>query len=129
MLEEMGKSIDGIVVCTPANTHAIAAITAMKMGKHVFCEKPLARTVGEVRAMMAAERKYKVATQTGIQGHASEDLRSLVEWVRDGAIGDVKEVLLFEGARAQPAVNRPASPSIYESITHVGDDIAGPPEA
>src|SRR5260370_39499112 len=92
MLEEMDKGIDGIVVCTPDHTHAVAALTAMKMGKHVFCEKPLARTVGEVRAMMAAQKKYRVSTQTGIQGHASEDLRSLVEWVRDGAIGDVKEV-------------------------------------
>src|SRR5258708_438754 len=134
MLEEMDKSIDGIVVCTPDHTHAIAAITAMKMGKHVFCEKPLARTVGEVRAMMAAERKYNVATQTGIQGHASEDLRSLVEWVRDGAIGDVKEVHLFEGARPQPAAGmsppatRPAGPSIYESIAHIDDDIPVPPE-
>src|SRR5258706_1341507 len=56
MLEEMEKSIEGIVVCTPDHTHAIAAITAMKMGKHVFCEKPLAHTVDEVRAMMAAQR-------------------------------------------------------------------------
>jgi predicted dehydrogenase len=134
MLEELGKSIDGVVVCTPDHTHAIAAITAMKMGKHVFCEKPLAHTVNEVRAMMAAERKYKVATQTGIQGHASEDLRSLVEWVRDGAIGDVKEVHLFEGARPQPAAgtpppaNRPAGASIYESIAHLDDDIPVPPE-
>src|SRR5260370_8118400 len=113
MLTEMEKSIDGIVVCTPDHTHAIAAITAMKMGKHVFCEKPLARTLDELPPMMAPERKYKVATQTGIQGHASDDLRSLVEWVRDGAIGDVKEVHLFEGARPQraaevpPPANRP----------------------
>src|SRR6266852_1514164 len=107
MLEEMDKGIDGIVMCTPDHTHAIAAITAMKMGKHLFCEKPLARTVDEVSAMMAAERKYKVATQTGIQGHASEDLRSLVEWVRDGAIGHVKEVHLFEGARPQPPAGSP----------------------
>lgn len=68
-------------------------------GKHVYCEKPLAHPVGEVKAMMAAERKYKVSTQMGIQGHASDDASSMVEWIRDGAIGTVKEVHLFDGAR------------------------------
>jgi predicted dehydrogenase len=135
MLEEMDKGIDAVVVCTPDHTHAVASITAMKMGKHVFCEKPLAHSVNEVRAMMAAAHKYKVATQTGVQGHASEDLRSIVEWIRDGAIGDVKEVHLFEGARPKPAPGAQAQVgrggnmrSIYESIAHVSDEIPIPPE-
>lgn len=128
MLTEMDKNIDAVVVCTPDHTHAIASITAMKMGKHVFCEKPLAHSIDEVRAMMKAAHKYKnVATQTGVQGHASEDLRSIVEWVRDGAIGDVKEVHLFEGARQRPAGNRPRR-SVYESIAHVNDEIPIPAE-
>ena len=99
MLEEMHKSIDSVVVCTADHTHAHASISAMKMSKHVYCEKPLAHSVAEIRAMIAAERKYKVSTQTGIQGHASEDCRRMVEWIQGGAIGDVKEVHVFENAR------------------------------
>ena len=54
----MDKSIDAVLVCTPDHTHAVAAITAMKMRKHVFCDKPLAHSIYEVRAMMAAAGKY-----------------------------------------------------------------------
>ena len=57
MLAEKDKDIDAVVVCTADHTHAVAAITAMKAGKHVYCEKPLAHSVDEVRAMMAAARK------------------------------------------------------------------------
>lgn len=132
MLEEKDKGIDAVVVCTPDHTHAKAAITAMKMGKHVFCEKPLAHSIDEVRAMMAAARKYKVSTQTGVQAHASEDLRSIVEWVQDGAIGDVKEVHVFEGARRMMpragAPDRPRPRSPYDDIAHVNDEIPVPPE-
>ena len=76
MLQEMDKQIDGVVVNTPDHTHAQAVLTAMKMGKHVFCEKPLGISVQENRVMMAAEKKYrKVITSTCVQGHASEDCR------------------------------------------------------
>jgi predicted dehydrogenase len=95
MLQEQDKNIDAVVVATPDHVHAIASITAMKMGKHVYCEKPLAHSIHEVRAMMAAEKKYKVTTQLGNQGHSTEDCLSIVEWIRDGAIGDVKDVHLF----------------------------------
>jgi predicted dehydrogenase len=131
MLQEMDKSIDSVLVCTADHTHAIAAITAMKMGKHVFCDKPLAHSINEVRAMMAAGRKYKVSTQTGIQGHASEDCRRMVEWIRDGAIGTVQEVHLFEGARPQggaPPVWPGESAIPYEAIAHVHDTVPVPPE-
>ncbi len=95
MLQEQDKNIEGVVVATPDHVHAISAITAMKMGKHVYCEKPLSHSITEVRAMAAAEKKYKVTCQLGIQGHASEDCRMIVEWIRDGVIGDVREVHLF----------------------------------
>jgi predicted dehydrogenase len=136
MLEEMDKRIDAVVVCSADHTHAHASITAMKMGKHVLCEKPLAHSIHEVRAMMAAGRKYKVATQMGLQGHASEDLLSMVEWIRDGAIGDVKEVHVFEGARppgAPPATGLfndayPFGPGYYEQIGRVREQVPVPPE-
>jgi predicted dehydrogenase len=127
MLQEMDKSIDGVVVCSADHTHAHASITAMKMGKHVFCEKPLAHSVHEIRAMMAAEKKYKVATQHGVQGHASEDLLSMTEWIKDGAIGDVREVHVFEGARPANA-QAPDPAAYYEPIKHIHDEIPVPPE-
>ena len=98
MLEEIHKDIDAVVVACPDHSHAHASIMAMKMGKHVYCEKPMAHDIFETNAMVAAEKKYKVTTQVGHQGHGSDDVRSIVEWVRNGAIGAVKDVYLFEGA-------------------------------
>jgi predicted dehydrogenase len=85
------KSIDAVVVATPDHTHAIVSITAMKMGKHVYCEKPLTRTVFEARAVAKAAREAGVATQMGNQGMAFEGNRLINEWLADGAIGPVRE--------------------------------------
>jgi predicted dehydrogenase len=60
-----------VVIAAPDQIHAFAALTAMKMKKHVYCEKPLAHSMSEIKAMVAGERKYKVTTQTGNQGHSS----------------------------------------------------------
>ena len=92
MLDEMDKSIDAVVVSTPDHTHAVAALKAIKMGKHVYCEKPLAHSIYEVRQLTEAARKYKVQTQMGNQGHSSEHTRLMYEWIRDGAIGNIREV-------------------------------------
>jgi predicted dehydrogenase len=108
MLDEMDKSIEAVVVACPDHNHAIASISAMKRGKHVYCEKPMAHSMEEVRAMAAAARKYKVTTQTGHQGHASDDVRSMVEWIRAGVIGTVKEVHIFEGQGGRPGMARAA---------------------
>jgi predicted dehydrogenase len=91
MLEEQ-KDIDAVVVATPDHHHAFAATLAMKMGKHVYCEKPLTHSVWEARQMAEAAKKHKVATQMGNQGQASEDTRRLCEMIWDGAIGPVREV-------------------------------------
>ncbi|MHC4425138.1 MAG: Gfo/Idh/MocA family protein [Planctomycetota bacterium] len=92
MLDEMDKSIDAVLVSTPDHTHAVAAMRAIRMGKHVYCEKPLAHSIYEVRQITEAARKYKVQTQMGNQGHSSERIRMMCEWVRDGAIGKVRKV-------------------------------------
>jgi predicted dehydrogenase len=110
MLADMDKGIDAVVVACADHSHAIASITAMKMGKPVYCEKPMARTMHEVEAMVSAARKYKVTTQTGHQGHGSDDVRTMVEWIRAGAIGTVKEVHIFEGQGPRAGVARPARP-------------------
>jgi len=86
------KSIDAVVVGTPDHNHAIVSITAIKAGKHVYCEKPLTRTVFEARAVAKAAREAKVATQMGNQGMAFEGNRQITEWLQDGAIGPVREV-------------------------------------
>ena len=125
MLEQTDKSIDAVVVCGADHVHAVAALTAMKMGKHVYCDKPLAHSVDEVRAMMSSAGKHpRQATQTGTVGHASEDVRNIVEWVRDGAIGTVKEVQVFQ-AQA-PFLKRYATS--YTEIAHVEDDVPIPSE-
>jgi predicted dehydrogenase len=92
MLDKMDKEIDAVVIGTPDHTHAVIAMEAMRRGKHVYCEKPLAHTVDEVRSLMSAAKTYKVVTQLGNQGHSSRDIRRICEWVEAGAIGPVHTV-------------------------------------
>ena len=92
MLEEMDRQIDAVVVGTPDHTHAPPAVMAMKMGKHCYCEKPLAHTVHEVRTMIELAKKNKLATQMGTQIHAGANYRRVVELVQSGVIGPVGEV-------------------------------------
>jgi predicted dehydrogenase len=92
MFDKMGKEIDGVVIGTPDHTHAVIALEAMRRGKHVYCEKPLAHSINEVRALMKAARQYKVVTQLGNQGHSSGSIRQLCEWVSAGAVGPVHTV-------------------------------------
>ena len=89
---EKEKNIDAVVVATPDHNHAVATMAAIKRGKHVYCEKPLTRTVYEARAIAQAARKAGVATQMGNQGMAFEGNRLINEWLWDGAIGPVREV-------------------------------------
>jgi len=91
MLEKQ-KDIDAVIVATPDHNHAVVAMAAMQMGKHVYVQKPLTRTVYEARALTNAARKYNVATQMGNQGHSSDTVRILAEWIWDGAIGDIRQV-------------------------------------
>lgn len=89
---EKEKDINAVVVATPDHTHAVITMAAMQLGKHVFCQKPLTHTVYEARKITEAARYYKVQTQMGNQGHSSEHIRLLKEWLADGAIGPVREV-------------------------------------
>jgi len=92
LFDEMEKGIDAVVVATPDHCHAVAAMAAIKRGKHVYCEKPLAHSIHEVRELMKAAREYKVVTQLGNQGHSYDSIRDFCEWVWDGAIGKVHTV-------------------------------------
>jgi hypothetical protein len=91
-LLETGKDFDAVLVATPDHNHAIISIAAMKLGKHVYCEKPLAHSIGEVREMAKVAAETGVATQMGTQGHAFEGTRQAVEVIRSGAIGEVREL-------------------------------------
>jgi predicted dehydrogenase len=89
---EMEKSLDAVTVSTPDHVHAVAAITAMRAGKHVYCEKPLGHSIAEVRKMAKVAAETRAVTQMGTQGHAMEGTRRAVEVFRSGAIGDVTEL-------------------------------------
>ncbi len=86
------KDLDAIVVGTPDHTHAVAAVAALNGGRHVYCEKPLARTLSEVRAITNAAVRNRRVTQIGTQIHSGANYRRVVELVRSGAIGQVGEV-------------------------------------
>jgi predicted dehydrogenase len=98
MFDRMEKEIDAVLVATPDHTHAVAAVAAMKLGKHVYCEKPLTRTVHEARVMRETADRQKVVTQMGNQGSAETRLRRAVELVWGGVIGEVREAhVWFDG--------------------------------
>jgi predicted dehydrogenase len=92
MFDEAAASFDAVLVATPDHFHAVAAMAALKHGKHVYCEKPLAHSVGEVRALMKAAREAKVVTQLGNQGHSFSSIRDFVELIQAGAIGQVHTI-------------------------------------
>ncbi len=92
MFDEMHKEIDAVLVATPDHCHAVAAMAAIRHDKHVYCEKPLAHSVYEVRELMKAAQAHKVVTQLGNQGHSYDSIRSFCEWIWDGAIGQVHTI-------------------------------------
>ena len=111
MFDKMGKGIDAVIIGTPDHTHAVIAMEAMRRGKHVYCEKPLAHNVHEVRALMDAANNYKVVTQLGNQGHSSDSIRRVCEWIWAGAIGQVHTI----------HAGTDAFPKVYCQIPHLAE--------
>ncbi|MDH4241291.1 MAG: Gfo/Idh/MocA family oxidoreductase, partial [Phycisphaerae bacterium] len=108
MLDKEEKNIDAVVVATPDHNHAPAVIRAMKLGKHVYVEKPMAHTIFEAREMTRVARQMKVVTQMGQQGHAGEGLRLTYEFIQDGAIGTVREAHVWSDRPIWPqGIGRP----------------------
>ena len=95
MYDEMGKSIDAVIVATADHSHAVVAANAIAMGKHVYCQKPLTHSVYESRLLTILAAQYKVATQMGNQGSSDEGVNQTIEWIQAGEIGDVKKVEAF----------------------------------
>jgi predicted dehydrogenase len=102
MFEEMGNSIDAVTVSTPDHCHGVAAATAMNLGKHVYCQKPLTQTVFEARMLRKLANDKKVATQMGNQGSAASGLRRAVEVIQSGAIGGVRELHVWSNRPIWP---------------------------
>ena len=110
------KSLDAVLVATADHTHAPASAMALKLGKHVYCEKPLAHNVFEARRLAELAADHKRVTQLGTQIHAGDNYRRVVEIVRSGAIGPVREVHVFVnkvwGAqKPKPAPPYPPAPA------------------
>ncbi|MBI1983495.1 MAG: Gfo/Idh/MocA family oxidoreductase [Acidobacteria bacterium] len=108
LLEEE-KDVDAVVVGTSDNLHAPVAAAAMKKGKHVFCQKPMTRTIHEARRLAEIARERGVATQVAVGNQASESTRLLCEWIWAGAIGPVREVVNWSSRPFWPqGIERPA---------------------
>lgn len=108
MLDKEDKNIDAVIIATPDHMHAIATAWAMERGKHVYTQKPLARTVWEARSLATSAVKYKVATQMGNQGYSNEGTRQCAEMIWNGDIGSVSEVHAW--------TNRPIWPQGLEAV-------------
>ncbi len=109
LFDKMEKSIDAVTVSTPDHTHAHIALMAMDRGMHVYCQKPLTHTIEEARILTRAARKNKIVTQMGNQGHCQPDSRRLVELIRGGALGKVKEIHVWTDRPIWPqGIQRPA---------------------
>jgi predicted dehydrogenase len=105
MFDKMHGQIDAVFVATPDHHHAVASMTAIRLGKHVYCEKPLTHNIREARLLTQAAREHKVATQMGNQGREGEGWRRMCEWIWAGAIGNVQEVHVW--------TDRPGIPSHF----------------
>lgn len=108
MFSTMEKDIDAVTVSTPDHVHGIAAGTALKLGKHVYCQKPLTQTVEEARTLRKLAKDKKLATQMGNQGSSEDGLRRAVEVVHAGVIGKVTELHVWSNRPIWPqGIDRP----------------------
>lgn len=129
--KEVMKTLTAVVVSTPDHAHALAAIPAMRAGKHVYVQKPLTRTVFESRMMAETARKYKVCTQMGNQGSAANGLRRSVELIQAGELGAVKEVHVWTNRPIWPqapgVTKRPEGKPVPAGV-HWDEFLAGSPD-
>jgi predicted dehydrogenase len=102
--------IDAVVVSTPDHTHAVIAAAAMKLGKHVYCEKPMTHTVFETRTLRNLAKEKKLVTQLGTQIHAGQNYRRVVETVQSGVLGAIKRAYVYFSGRPKAFKNAKESP-------------------
>ncbi len=102
MYDKEGKNFDAVCISTPDHNHAIMAFNAMRMGKHIYLQKPLSHDIYEARILTEAAKKYKVVTQMGDQGNSCDGMKTMREWFEAGLIGDIHKVYCW--------TNRPVWP-------------------
>src|ERR1043166_1295690 len=108
------RDLDAVIIATPDHMHATVAVAAMRAGKHVYVQKPLTWSVYESRLLARVARETKVVTQMGNQGHSGDGTRRVVEWIRAGVIGPVREVHIFTDRPARfwaQGLPRPSAPA------------------
>jgi predicted dehydrogenase len=112
------KEIDAVVIGTPDNTHAVIVLDALKKKKHIYCAKPLTRTIEEARKLTIAAKNAGVATQMSTQSDDAEGHRLLAEWIQNGIIGDVHETHIWSNRPIWPqGLDRPEEiPSVPPSL-------------
>ena len=119
LLTELGDKVDAVIVSTPDHMHAPIAMMAMKMGKHVYCQKPLTHTVWESLQMRLMSAKTGVVTQMGNQIHSAAEYRLGVKLIQDGVIGKVKEVHSWVGVQGRQyngRTDRPATSPVPAGV-------------
>jgi predicted dehydrogenase len=116
MLDKEDKNIDGVTVSTPDHIHAVAAMAAIKRGKHVYCQKPLCHDVYEVRQLTEEARRQGVQTQMGTQLHATNEMKMFVEWVKSGVIGKVNQVDIWSGKNWGGGQRPSETPPVPETL-------------
>jgi hypothetical protein len=119
MLDKEAGNIDAVTIGTPDHIHAVAAMAAIKAGKHVYVQKPLTHTLHECRELTRAARAAKVVTSMGNQGHASEGSRLTNEWIQAGIIGDVSEVHVWSdraGKLWKQGIGRPIDAAVPATL-------------
>jgi len=117
---EKQQDFDAVLIATPDHNHAITTMWAIKNKKHVYCEKPLTYSIFEARKITEAAKEAGIVTQMGNQGHSGEGIRMTVEWIRDGAIGDVREVHAWSNHQGRwpntPAERPKDTPSVPKGL-------------
>lgn len=113
------KDIDAVVISTPDHMHAPVAASAIRLGKHVYCEKPLTHTVHEARVLRELAAKHRVATQMGNHGHSNDGSRRTVELIQSGAVGYIREIHAWTDRPIWPqGMSRPTGTSSAPSNIH-----------
>ena len=117
LFDEMGDDIDAVTVSTPDHCHAAAALMAMRLGKHCFCQKPMTHSLHEARLMATVAREKKVATQMGNQGTANNSLRKAAAILKSGVLGTIQQCHVWTNRPVWPQGNdRPKVSSIKEGL-------------
>jgi predicted dehydrogenase len=124
MLDEIHDQIDVVLIATPDHHHAPAAMRALKYGKHVFCQKPLAHNIAECYALAKTAKEKGVITQMGNQGHCSEHVRRACEYIWDGAVGQITETHTMLGRNFGGRGGRKPTKPVPEGVHW--DEFIGP---